>query len=29
LIYYGIKAYKGEVIQIPVITDWVKSQGWA
>ena len=28
-IYYGVKAYKGEYVTIPVITNWVKSQGWA
>jgi len=28
-IYWGIKAYKGEYINIPVITDFVKGQGWA
>ncbi|NMC79564.1 MAG: DUF4870 domain-containing protein [Chloroflexi bacterium] len=29
LIYYGVKAYKGEVFEIPVITNFVKGQGWA
>lgn len=29
VIYYGVKAYKGEVFEIPVITNFVKSQGWA
>jgi uncharacterized membrane protein len=29
LVYYGIKAYQGEAIQIPLITDWVKNQGWS
>ena len=29
MIYYGIKAYNGEYITIPVITDFVKKQGWA
>jgi len=29
VIYYGIKAYKGEVFDIPVITNFVKNQGWA
>ncbi len=29
MIYYGIKAYNGEYITIPVITDFVKNQGWA
>jgi len=28
-IIWGMKAYKGEYVTIPVITDWVKSQGWA
>lgn len=27
-IIWGIKAYKGEYVQIPVITDFVKKQGW-
>lgn len=29
LIYCAIKAYQGELINIPVITDFVKKQGWA
>mgnify|MGYP000932197495 CR=1 FL=1 len=28
-IYWGIKAYQGEYITIPVITNFVKNQGWA
>ena len=28
LVYYGVKAYRGEYIRIPVISDWVKSRGW-
>ena len=28
-IMWGIKAYNGEYVQIPVITDFVKKQGWA
>ena len=28
-ILWGVKANKGEYVTIPVITDWVKSQGWA
>jgi len=28
LIYYGIKAYHGEYIEIPLITNFVKNQGW-
>lgn len=29
VIYYGVKAYQGEVFDIPVITNFVKGQGWA
>ncbi len=29
VIYYGIQAYNGKTVEIPVITNWVKSQGWA
>jgi uncharacterized membrane protein len=28
-VYWGYKAYQGETFDIPVITDFVKSQGWA
>lgn len=28
-IYWGVKAYQGEMVKIPVITDFVKNQGWA
>ncbi len=28
-IYWGIQAYNGKYVRIPVITDWVKKQGWA
>lgn len=28
-IYWGIKAYQGEYVNIPVITDLCKKQGWA
>ena len=28
-IFLGIKAYKGEWVEVPVITDFVKNQGWA
>ncbi len=28
-IYLGIQAYNGKYNEIPVITNWVKSQGWA
>jgi uncharacterized protein len=29
VIYYGVQAYKGEYITIPVVTNFVKNQGWA
>jgi len=28
-IIWGLKAHKGEYVTIPVITDFVKKQGWA
>ncbi|NLF00507.1 MAG: hypothetical protein GX601_05945 [Anaerolineales bacterium] len=28
-IFLGIKAYKGEWVEVPVISDWVRKQGWA
>lgn len=28
-VYWGIKAYQGEHVEIPVITNFVKNQGWA
>ncbi len=28
-IYYGVRAYKGEIFEIPVVTNLVKGQGWA
>jgi uncharacterized membrane protein len=28
-IYYGIQAYNGKMVEIPVISNWVKNQGWA
>ena len=28
-IYLGLQAYQGQMVTIPVITDFVKSQGWA
>ncbi|MCE1255384.1 MAG: DUF4870 domain-containing protein [Anaerolineae bacterium] len=28
-LYWGIKAYQGNSVEIPVISNWVKSQGWA
>ena len=27
--YWAYKAYQGEYVQIPLITDFVKGQGWA
>ena len=29
VIYYGVKAYKGEYFEIPVITNFINKQGWA
>ena len=29
MIYWGIQAYQGEYVTIPVITDFIKKQGWA
>jgi uncharacterized membrane protein len=28
VIYWAIKAYQGEWVVVPVITDFVKKQGW-
>src|SRR5262245_53880335 len=28
-IYWGIQAYNGKYVDIPVVTNWVKNQGWA
>jgi uncharacterized membrane protein len=28
-IYLGIQAYNGKIVEIPVITNFCKSQGWA
>ena len=28
-VYWGYKAYQGEYVTIPVISDFVKNQGWA
>ena len=28
-IYWGIQAYNGKMVEIPVITNFVKTQGWA
>lgn len=27
-IYYAIKAYQGEYVTVPVLTDFMKNQGW-
>ena len=29
MLYWGYKAYQGEMVNIPVISDFVKNQGWA
>lgn len=29
MIYWGIQAYNGKTFTIPVVTDFVKNQGWA
>ncbi len=29
MIYWGIQAYNGKEVTIPVVTDFVKNQGWA
>ena len=28
-VYWGYKAYQGNLVTIPIITDFVKKQGWA
>ncbi|TAK13931.1 MAG: hypothetical protein EPO32_03595 [Anaerolineae bacterium] len=28
MLFWAYKAYQGEMVQIPVITDLVKNQGW-
>ena len=28
-IYLGIKSYQGEWVQVPLVSDFVKNQGWA
>ncbi len=28
MIYWGIKAYQGEYVTIPLVTDFIKKQGW-
>jgi uncharacterized membrane protein len=29
MLYWGYKAYQGQYVTIPVITNFVKNQGWA
>jgi uncharacterized protein len=29
LIYFGVQAYNGKSVTIPVVTDFCKKQGWA
>ncbi len=29
MIYWGIQAYQGQWVKIPVVSDFVKNQGWA
>jgi uncharacterized protein len=29
MVYWGIKAYQGEYVVVPVVTNFVKNQGWA
>jgi uncharacterized membrane protein len=28
MFYWAYKAYQGETVQIPVVTDFIKKQGW-
>lgn len=28
-VYWGIRAYQGQYVSIPIITNFVKNQGWA
>jgi uncharacterized membrane protein len=28
-VYWGYQAYQGKLVNIPVVTDFVKNQGWA
>lgn len=28
MIYWGVKAYQGEYVKIPMLTDFMKGQGW-
>lgn len=29
MLYIGYKAYQGETVKVPFITDFIKQQGWA
>jgi uncharacterized membrane protein len=29
MLYVGYKAYQGESVKVPVVTDFIKNQGWA
>ncbi len=29
MVYWGLQAYQGKFVTIPVVTDFVKRQGWA
>lgn len=28
-VYWGYQAYQGQMVNIPIVTDFVKNQGWA
>lgn len=28
MLYIGYKAYQGETVKVPLVTDFIKSQGW-
>lgn len=28
-VYWGYKAYQGQMVEIPIISDFVRKQGWA
>jgi uncharacterized membrane protein len=28
-IYLGIKSYQGELVEVPLVSDFVRNQGWA
>jgi hypothetical protein len=29
MVYCGIQAYGGKTVTVPVLTDFIKNQGWA